>query len=186
MKKLLGIVVLGLFLITPSKADDIRDFQIEGMSIGDSLLDYFSNQEINSARDESAKDRIFIQKTFFAKNSDIYDGIQVSYKNSDSKKIITNIAGVIFYPNNINECKKKMKNIISEISGLFPNASKKNWGKYKMPTNEGYYFPVTFYLKDGSVAMVSCQDWKTSVDIDDNLKITLSNAEFSKYLQAQN
>ena len=79
-----------------------------------------------------------------------------------------------------------MKNIISEISGLFPNAFEKNWGKYKMPTNEGYYFPVTFELKDGSVAMVSCQDWKASVDINDNLKITLSNAEFSKYLQAQN
>ena len=41
MKKLLGILVLGLFLITPSQADDIRDFQIEGMSIGDSLLDYY-------------------------------------------------------------------------------------------------------------------------------------------------
>ena len=46
MKKLLGIVVLGLFLITPSQADDIRDFQIEGMSIGDSLLDYMSEKEI--------------------------------------------------------------------------------------------------------------------------------------------
>ena len=46
MKKLLGIVVLGLFLITPSQADDIRDFQIEGMSIGDSLLDYYSEKFI--------------------------------------------------------------------------------------------------------------------------------------------
>jgi len=48
MKKLLGILVLGLFLITPSWADDIRDFQIEGMSIGDSALDYFSEEEINN------------------------------------------------------------------------------------------------------------------------------------------
>ena len=46
MKKLLGILVLGLFLTTPSWADDIRDFQIEGMSIGDSLLDYFSKDKI--------------------------------------------------------------------------------------------------------------------------------------------
>ena len=46
MKKLLGILVLGLFLITPSQADDITDFQIEGMSVGDSLLDYFSEEEI--------------------------------------------------------------------------------------------------------------------------------------------
>jgi len=42
MKKLLAILVLGLFLTTPSQADDIRDFQIEGISIGDSLLDYMT------------------------------------------------------------------------------------------------------------------------------------------------
>ena len=47
MKKLLGILVLILFTLqTPSQADDIRDFQIEGMSIGDSALDYFSEEEI--------------------------------------------------------------------------------------------------------------------------------------------
>ena len=185
MKKLLAILVLGLFLITPSQADDIRDFQIEGMSIGDSLLDHFSNQEINNALDESEKDKIFIQKTFFAK-SDTYELIQAAYKNFDSKKIITGIAGVIFYPNNINECKKKMKNIVSEISGLFPNAFEKNWGKYKMPGNQGYYFPVTFTFKNGSTAQVSCQDWKANVDIEDSLKISLYNSEFSEYLIAQN
>ena len=48
MKKLLVILVLGLFLITPSFADDISDFEIEGMSIGDSMLDYFSKSEINN------------------------------------------------------------------------------------------------------------------------------------------
>ena len=30
-----------------TKADDIRDFEIEGMSIGDSLLDYFSKKKID-------------------------------------------------------------------------------------------------------------------------------------------
>ncbi len=42
-------MVLGLFLITPSLADDIRDFQIEGMSVGDSALDYFSKKKIDSS-----------------------------------------------------------------------------------------------------------------------------------------
>ena len=50
MKKLLGIVVLGLFLITPSQADDIRDFEIEGMSVGNSLLDYVSKSEIEKKK----------------------------------------------------------------------------------------------------------------------------------------
>ena len=35
-----------MFLITPSQADDIRDFQIEGMSIGDSLLDFVNEDKI--------------------------------------------------------------------------------------------------------------------------------------------
>ena len=39
---------LSLCFITSSQADDIRDFQIEGMSVGDSLLNYFSEDEINS------------------------------------------------------------------------------------------------------------------------------------------
>ena len=46
MKKLLAIIVLSLCFITPSQADDIKDFQIEGISIGDSLLDVMSVNEI--------------------------------------------------------------------------------------------------------------------------------------------
>ena len=46
MKKLLVIIALGLFLATPLKADDIQDFQIEGMSIGDSALDFFNENQI--------------------------------------------------------------------------------------------------------------------------------------------
>ena len=47
MKKLSTYLFLILFSFqTPSQADDIRDFQIEGMSIGDSLLDYTSEKEI--------------------------------------------------------------------------------------------------------------------------------------------
>ena len=42
MKKLLAIIVLSLCFITSSQADDIRDFQIDGISIGDSLLDYYN------------------------------------------------------------------------------------------------------------------------------------------------
>ena len=50
MKKLLGIVVLGLLWCNISLADDIRDFQIEGISVGDSLLDYFSERKIKKSK----------------------------------------------------------------------------------------------------------------------------------------
>ena len=46
MKRLLIILILTLSFQTLTKADDIRDFEIEGMSIGDSLLDFYDENQI--------------------------------------------------------------------------------------------------------------------------------------------
>ena len=67
MKKLLGIVVLGLLWCNISLTDDIGDFQIEGISVGDSLLDYLSIAQIEQQeqngylyKDAGEGDNIFI------------------------------------------------------------------------------------------------------------------------------
>ena len=46
MKIFLTVLILILNLQTFSKADDIRDFEIAGISIGDSLLDFYSVEQI--------------------------------------------------------------------------------------------------------------------------------------------
>ena len=184
MKRLSLYLFLILFTLqTPSLADDIRDFQIEGMNIGDSLLDYFSEEEINNATDESYKDKLFITKTMWTKNYNLYDIVQLTYKKSDEKKNLHTIVGIIEFPNNINKCKKEMKKIVSELSLLFPFATKKDWGKYDM--SEGHYFPVTFDFKDSSRAMAACFDWNKKSGIKDNLKVSLYTAEYRKYLKKQ-
>jgi len=48
MKKLLAIVVLSLFCSNLVLADNVRNYEIEGMSIGDSLLDFMSETEIKN------------------------------------------------------------------------------------------------------------------------------------------
>ena len=49
MKKLLEIVILGLLLSFNANADDTRDNQIEEISIGDSLLKYYSEKDIKKS-----------------------------------------------------------------------------------------------------------------------------------------
>ena len=46
MKRLLLILILTFSFQSLTKADDINEFEIEGMSVGDSLLDYFNEEEI--------------------------------------------------------------------------------------------------------------------------------------------
>jgi len=48
MKKLLITIILLLSFQSLSTADDIRDFEIEGISIGDSLLKYYNLDQINN------------------------------------------------------------------------------------------------------------------------------------------
>ena len=50
MMRLLLILILTLSFQTLAKADDIRDFQIEGISVGDSLLEFFNTNTIKAAR----------------------------------------------------------------------------------------------------------------------------------------
>ena len=187
MKKILLILLFFIINIQSfTKADDIKDFEIEGISIGDKLYEHFSKKEINSATDESSSDRVYIVKSFFNIKLDIYEAIQITYKNTDYNKVIVGIGGVLDFPNNINSCKKEMYNISAEIENIFPNSIKKDWGKYKMPTNEGHYFPITFDLEDMSRVMVSCQDWNKSTGINDNLKVSLFASDYSEYLKRQN
>ena len=51
VKIFIAVLVLIFSLQSLTKADDIRDFQIEGMSIGDSALDFFSKNELNNAHE---------------------------------------------------------------------------------------------------------------------------------------
>ena len=87
MKKLL-ILLFSIFLLSsPSVfAEDISDFEIEGMSIGDSLLDYMTEDEILKESELSKnkflhlKDPSKYVQVHVPQDSPIYDhGISVMY-----------------------------------------------------------------------------------------------------------
>ena len=88
MKKFLAILILIFTLPTPSQADDIRDFQIEGMSIGDSLLDYFSEEEIKTnIKKTKFKKKNYIKIVLYKeknKNVKLYDYLQIYIKKNES------------------------------------------------------------------------------------------------------
>ena len=51
MRVFIAVLVLIFSFQSWTKADDIKGFQIEGMSVGDSLLDHLSEDEIDSGID---------------------------------------------------------------------------------------------------------------------------------------
>ena len=170
MKKLLGIVVLGLFLITPSQADDIREFKIEGMSLGDSLSDYFSEEEIKAAHVPGVYDDKDYLVSVFSTQSLIYDFVTVTYKPKDNKYKIYGMTGLLDFPNNIEDCYKKQVEIVKSVSKKFEKIKKKEWGILVFDeVDKSTYKPVTFVDRYDNGLNIGCYHYPDNPK-DDNLK----------------
>ena len=118
MKNLLLILILTLSFQTLTKADDIRDFQIEGMSIGDSALNFFTKDKIKKNKKNWYKDKKFYGVEFKIK-SEKFDQLQLHFKTGDKKYIIHAVGGLVFYKNNINDCYALKEIIDNNIKDIF-------------------------------------------------------------------
>mgnify|MGYP000034597114 CR=1 FL=1 len=98
------ITLFVLFFSSSLSAEDISDFQIEGinifefkgMSIGDSLLDYFSEEEINQNKSFYPDSKRFFRLTRKIANMELYDTTQFHVKSNDKNYTIYSISGLIF------------------------------------------------------------------------------------------
>ena len=182
MKKLLAILILVLTLQTPSLADDIRDFQIEGMSIGDSLLDYYSEKEIKDFKTYIEGDRY----TYFTSTntSKIYDGIDFLFRTYDKKYIILSISAFIDYDTYIYKCHKKLNELDKELSAIL-NDAKRRRDTSKHPADKSgksIIKQISYDLKSGGGASIACINWSSKMDYPDHLLIILDSKEFRQWI----
>ena len=192
MKKLLGIVVLGLlFLSAPSYADDIKDFEIEGMSVGDSLLDYFSEEEIkDNIEPSSFKNKKYTKFEMYKHDSiKTYESIQVFFKANDEKYKIYFVSGALFDKNiNIKNCKKKDE-IAEEISKSIIDVTIKDQGINSHPTDKSGKSKVNasiFEFLSGGYIKVTCVDYSKKIEEEwgwnDNVRVDIGTEEFGNFL----
>ena len=185
MKIFLTLFVL--FFSSSVFAEDISDFQIEGMSIGDSLLDYFSKEEINKYKKNYYNDDKFIPVEFeFLPIFKIYDAVQIHFKKNDKKYIIYGLDGLIDFPKNIKDCYKKQDEIVAELSEIFKNIATKSDKKIKShaadKSGESKTTTIYFDFASGENAFVSCYDWTKKIGHLDTLRVAFSTKELDKWV----
>ena len=180
------IILIILFNIQSwAKADDIRDFEIEGMSLGDSALNYFNQKELTNKDDvyyyKSKTNKLIKFQTKSYRNYEkpkkfrIYENIELHFKKNDPQYIIKSIGGVLYFRNDINGCLKKKDQIVSEISNSFQSVEKSEidlepWLDYDRSGNTKTAHTY-FDFKSGSYIEISCYDWSDEITKEKNGKI---------------
>ena len=184
MRFLLTIVFFIFCVQSWTTADEIDEFSIEDISIGDSLLSYFSINEINNApKNYYPNSKKYIGAQFKLNNYEVYEYIQVHFKD-DNNYIVSSIVGGEFFKN-IKDCYNKQNIIEKDLSEVFTNTSPRR-GKTTFPDDfESTLMNVEFNLPKFDI-VVSCTDWSIKSEAlgnTDNLRVEISSLEFSNFLR---
>ena len=183
MRIFLTTLILILSLQSWTNADDISDSEIEGMSIGDSLLNKYSKKELEKFRKASyyKDDEYTTIESLKLPNDSVYEYISYSYKTNDKNYIIVNIVADIDYIDNINECYVAKDKIVEELKQIFINSKQVDQGTINHPIDKSGKSKVSlfnFYPKNGGSIGVACYDYSKKTNYPDSLRVSLSNDQF--------
>ena len=100
-------------------ANDISEYQIEGISIGDSLLDHLSKEEIAKEIEANKSAYNYLTDEFgevyLFGNLDTYDRLSFMVKPKDEHYTIHSIRGSITYDDKLEQCLAKQKEIEKKL-----------------------------------------------------------------------
>ena len=129
MKKLFAYACISLMFCNVGVAEKISDFELDGISIGDTLLQYMTKEEILNDQKESNEayknlgNQIFFEVYKEPKDSDI-DFISFFVKSNDKNFIIQAIYTTKTYQNNIDQCFARLNKITEQYDKNFKSLKK--------------------------------------------------------------
>ncbi|MDC0205179.1 hypothetical protein OAJ64_00015 [Pelagibacteraceae bacterium] len=141
MKKIFFLIIL--IIPFQTLADDIRNFQIEGMSIGDGALNYFDERQLEDGEQGWHNYSYSEYSTSLVSGKGIYDWFLVSYRNDDDNFKIEALVGgleIINYSNK--ECNNRLDSVALSISESFKN-TREDKKKYKLTADSSRIYPFT-------------------------------------------
>ena len=184
MKKILGVVFLCFFFSTNAHSNNIKDFKIENISIGDSALDYFTESQLDNSELDWFNYSYKEYSTSLLPGKGIYDWFKITYKNEDYNYIIEGLVGIVVKKKyEEDKCNKQLDSTAFDLSKLFKNTKPEEKKSYKVVYEPSKIFQkpnlsgkskltiISFDFKQQGKIILSCYDMdKETNEIDSPIK----------------
>ncbi len=186
MRVFIAVLVLIFSFQSWTKSEGITEFEIEGISIGDSLLDYFSEEEIliGLGKPYRNTDEKFYDVNLKANWFNTYSGLQLTLKKDDKKYILHSIDGNIFFQRDDKSCIEKMNEIIDKLTVMFKDSkiAKQKVSKHPAdPTGRSTTRGTAYFLEDGTIS-ARCYLWVDPMELSNYVAVSARTNEFNEWL----
>jgi len=191
MRIFLTVLILIFSLQHSTKADDITEFEIEGMSIGDSLLDYYSKNQINDALKNASyyKNKKFVE-IFLNYEKGEFDNLQVAFQTKDKSYKIEKIMMTKKFSNQIAKCKKFKENFIENSSEFLNIAKRQDHDTTALadPTGKSFKYISSYFYPLGGFFNFVCSDYSKEMFVEngwsDGFAVSIGSQKILEYLQS--
>ena len=160
---------------------------MEGISIGDSLLKFFSEEEIlNQKEFIYANEKSFskdVAGIFYTKNLLNYESVQIDFKFNDPNFTIIGLNGYITYENDMSNCYKKQDEILNDLKSIFNNVEIMNDFEDHpgYPKGEVKYKRYSFLLVEGERSNLESMCIE-ALNYNDRLSVSMKSIEFNNWM----
>jgi hypothetical protein len=201
MKKILLLLISLFFVNSPAvladefsyEEESLRNFEVLGMSIGDSLLDFMPEVDIfyaiekykSSNRYSHLKEpHKFVEITVPKQEDYLYNGAEVFIKNTMPRDYtIYGLRGYRYYIEDFDACIKRRNQIVEILTDFFPDAKT---GSKVVEDNKSITDTFSIgYIAKNRIIDVSCLDNEEAYRLKNNFKEGLNfvvrNKEFSDW-----
>lgn len=171
MKTILIIFIFIFLLSLKLVADDISDFEIEGMSIGDSALEYVSKNKIISEIKRTTKHYTYLknQSEFgevYVLDGDFetYEQISFFVKPKDKNYKIYMLRGILEI-NSLDKCFDLQKEIEEDFKKIFQDYSRRenSYPANMDPSGKSKKYDLIFDFPNGDNVTLQCSDWSKEI-----------------------
>ena len=188
MKRFIIITIIVFGFFSKSLANDISDFQIEGLTVGETLLDYASLKKIEASKSKQQfpNDKYIIYSGENLIELKTYEYLNIDIKKNDKKFTIAGLAGIKSY-NTLDECNNLKNEIQSSLEKIF-NFNSKDITKYPSKqdkTGKSMVYGIQNYLKPYpslEAININCFHFVGDKKNSRNLKVSINSEEFAHFL----
>ncbi len=194
MRIFLSVLILIFSLQSWIKADEVNEFEIEGLSVGESLLKYLTKNEIqeriNNKNSAEYPNSYFVSINYKYKNLELYDSLGVVIKKNDKNFLIYSVEGSLYFKNNnIKKCHEKQNEISENLKIFFGDKTsidsyESNYVADETGNSKVKY--IDFDFKDTSNIRLICFDLSTEINKNtpDQLYVVANSKEFMNFLNS--